>query len=139
MDTPRQLSNIPICNQSAQSHFFLAAETLRPSGIVFSLSCQTKFPPPFHRVTRLGEFLTLGTFLKMTELAQIFRLLYYNVKFMNQFLTKMGWDKILAIISQTHLVTLSASSNGTPRLPFVYLFTFLMPRDRDAVQCQTLS
>jgi hypothetical protein len=65
------------------------------------------------RVTRLGEFLpvvrlfSLGSFFKITEVAQIFGLLFSMVKLHNVLIsTKMGWASCWAIFSQTHLVTL---------------------------------
>jgi hypothetical protein len=63
------------------------------------------------RVTRLGEFshngrlCTLGSVLKITEVAQIFGLLVSTcINF-----EKNGWVTFWAIFSQTRLVTLVAS------------------------------
>jgi hypothetical protein len=65
------------------------------------------------RVTRLGEFspigwlFTLGSFLKMTEVAQIFGLLFPNVSATYVLiLTESGLGNSWASFSQTHLVTL---------------------------------
>jgi hypothetical protein len=64
------------------------------------------------RVTRLGEFfpigrlLSLDSFLKITEVAQSFVLLFSTEKSYVLILTKKGWATFLPIFSQTHLVTL---------------------------------
>jgi hypothetical protein len=60
-------------------------------------------------VTRLGEFtimswlFTLGSFFKITEVAQI---LFSTGKVMHQYWHKMCWATLWAIFSQTHLATL---------------------------------
>jgi hypothetical protein len=65
-----------------------------------------------NRVTRLCEFsptgwlLTRGSFLKMTEVAQIYIWSTYLFSVMFLILAKMGWATFWAICSQTHMVTL---------------------------------
>jgi hypothetical protein len=60
----------------------------------------------------LGEFspngllFTLGSYLKITEVAHIFWLLYSMVKFKRKVGPKIVWATFWAIFSQTHLVTL---------------------------------
>jgi hypothetical protein len=68
-------------------------------------------------VTRLGEFspnwwlLTLGSYIKITEIAYIFGLLCCTVKFMHYIIvTKMGCATYWAIFSQTRLVILAAGA-----------------------------
>jgi hypothetical protein len=61
--------------------------------------------------------------LKITEVSQIFGLLYSVVEFKHKFGQKIGWATFWMIFSQTHLVTLllnkPLSKNGafTPPLP----------------------
>jgi hypothetical protein len=70
-------------------------------------------------VTGLGEFspigwlFTLGSFLKMTEVAQNNGLHYVPVMYL--LWQKMGWATFWATCSQTRLVTLT----GPPRVKFV--------------------
>jgi hypothetical protein len=62
------------------------------------------------RVTRLGEFspigllFSLGSLLKITEVAQHSGLLFSSFQFIYKFWQKMAWATIWAIFSQTHLV-----------------------------------
>jgi hypothetical protein len=64
------------------------------------------------RVTRIGEFLlngslyTFGSYIKISEMAQIPRLLFSTVKVMHKFGQKMCWATFWAIFSQPHFVTL---------------------------------
>jgi hypothetical protein len=54
-----------------------------------------------------GRCHSLDSFLKITEVAHIFVLLYSTVNFSCiDFYKKMGWATFLAIYSQPHLVTL---------------------------------
>jgi hypothetical protein len=70
-----------------------------------------------NRVTRLGEFspigwlFLLGSYLRITEVAHIFGLLYSSVKFKNKCWQKIGWATFWAIFSQPNLVTLFPSDN----------------------------
>jgi hypothetical protein len=64
------------------------------------------------RVTRFGEFspneslFTLGSFMKITEIAQFLGLLFSTVKVVQKFGQKMCWATFWAIFSRTHLATL---------------------------------
>jgi hypothetical protein len=64
------------------------------------------------RVTRWGEvspigwLFALGGFLKITEVAQMYALLFPNESVMKLFWQKTGWATFWATFSQTHLVTL---------------------------------
>jgi hypothetical protein len=50
--------------------------------------------------------ITLGTFVKITEIAQTICLLFSTVKALYYFPPKMDWATCWATFSQTHLVTL---------------------------------
>jgi hypothetical protein len=69
------------------------------------------------RVTRLGEFspigrlFSLGSLLKITEVAQHSGLLFSSFQFLYKFRQKMAWVTIWAISSQTHLVTMLSFYN----------------------------
>jgi hypothetical protein len=73
---------------------------------------RTRFGCP-NRVTRLGKFLPIGwlfsfgSFLQITEIAQIIGLLFSAV-YMFSVWPKMAWATFWVILSQTHLVTLSS-------------------------------
>jgi hypothetical protein len=64
------------------------------------------------RVTRLGEFSPFGRlfsldyFLKITEVAQLWHLLFYKKICINSANTLVWLCTFLAIFSQTHLVTM---------------------------------
>jgi hypothetical protein len=60
----------------------------------------------------------LGTFIKITGVAQKFWLLFFLSLDYALILTKMGWATFWAILSQTHLVTLLTLF---PRIPALKL------------------
>jgi hypothetical protein len=89
----------------------LAAAKIQ-SPVLETLSCSTL------RVTRLGDFSPVGWFCldwvgfsKITELAQIYALLFPNVPAM-YLCFKKGWATFGATFSQTHLVTLLTDCCG---------------------------
>jgi hypothetical protein len=66
------------------------------------------------RVTRLGDFwaifgrlFTFGSFLKYKSSPKFYATFILSIEYV-LILTKMGWAKIWAKFSQTHLVTLSS-------------------------------
>jgi hypothetical protein len=70
------------------------------------------------RVTRLGEFspnvllFALGSYIKITEVAHIFGLLYSMVMVHEIILPKNGWATFLANFFRTYLVTLNGKLSG---------------------------
>jgi hypothetical protein len=74
-------------------------------------------------VNRLGEFsaigrlFSLGSFMKITEVAKILRSAFFHDTSYALILTKMGWVAFWAIFSQTHLVTLTRRfEQKTPKI-----------------------
>jgi hypothetical protein len=54
----------------------------------------------------IGRLFTLGSFLKITKVAQFFGQHLSIYKSVVLFVLKKGWSKLCAIFSQTYLVTL---------------------------------